>query len=107
MEHSDGLTHKSRERLAFQVVAHVTREYDKGFGVMIGDLTHLNPKASLNDLADILETLARAGVLVEMHVAAVNKKNRVFTLSDGWIFERTLEAARKLANEIKKEGEVE
>lgn len=107
MERNDGLTHKSREKLAFQVVAHVTREYDKGFGVMIGDLTHLNPKASLNDLADILETLARAGVLVEMHVAAVNKKNRVFTLSDGWIFERTLATARKLVEDVRKEGEVE
>lgn len=103
---AERLTPAGRGRLAFKIVNKISTDYEKDLGVQVEDLLGLEPKSTIDDVIDILESLVRAGVLMELHIHATTRKHRGFTLSDGWTFERTLYDARRLTREAI-EGEEE
>ena len=96
---AERLTPANRGRLAFKIFTRIVADYEKGLGVQVEDLLSLEPKATIDDVIEILESLTKAGVLIELHIQATVRKYRGFTLSDGWTFERTLYDARRLTRE--------
>lgn len=103
------MTASYRGRLAFRIFSFISSSHEKGLGVRVEDLLSMKLKASdsitIDDLIEILENMARAGVIMEIPVHVTSQKHRGFTLSDGWTFERTLYEARRLTREALQDEE--
>lgn len=102
---AERLTAAGRGRLAFKIFDKISADYEKELGVQVEDLLGLEPKATIDDVIEILESLAKAGVIMELRFHATTRKHRGFTLSDGWAFERTLYDARRLTREALEDEE--